>query len=239
MPKFEYPYKGHAETAQRDDKAKAALKIVPMLEGSKVRAWALMPAADAEIVFKAIRAALGPMNIELRKVHFAAFNSEETNCFDAEIWINGKKEGHCDNQGHGGPTSVSPHSLSDRLDVYGATLPRTVSDLEDNTDPTGFFTMQPDAEHIADDLFEAWLKIAEEKKQRAKLYKDMQARFVFTCTDRPGIFRTKKLNPARMNELRRKDRAALAQQWKAKEILNFLPAEEAWAIWNANVEVGF
>src|SRR4051812_38482510 len=107
-----FPNKYEAEKATRENKA---LVLVPIITG-KTLAWAALPKGEAEPILAKVRADIGPMNIELRKVQYAAFMSEETNAFEAEVWINGKKEGRAHNQGHGGPTSVDPWQLSDRLD---------------------------------------------------------------------------------------------------------------------------
>jgi hypothetical protein len=46
------------------------------------------------------------MKIELKNVKFSDFASEETNCFRADVYVNGKKAGYCNNDGHGGCTNV-------------------------------------------------------------------------------------------------------------------------------------
>ena len=51
------------------------------------------------------------MKIELKKISFYERMSEETNCFAADLYINGKKVGECKNDGQGGCT-----------DYYGSTL---------------------------------------------------------------------------------------------------------------------
>ena len=46
------------------------------------------------------------MKIELRKVKICKWMSEETTCYQAEIWIDGKKVGDASNEGHGGPDMI-------------------------------------------------------------------------------------------------------------------------------------
>tara|TARA_R110000737_G_scaffold350367_1_gene389102 strand:+ start:54 stop:524 length:471 start_codon:yes stop_codon:yes gene_type:complete len=43
------------------------------------------------------------MKIELKNVKYAAFASEETSCYSASLYVNGKKIGEVSNEGHGGP----------------------------------------------------------------------------------------------------------------------------------------
>lgn len=46
------------------------------------------------------------MKITLKKFQHAAFASQETYCFSADVLIDGKKAGCAENDGHGGCTSV-------------------------------------------------------------------------------------------------------------------------------------
>ena len=43
------------------------------------------------------------MKIELKNIKYAAFASEETSCYEAALYIDGKKIGVVSNEGHGGP----------------------------------------------------------------------------------------------------------------------------------------
>jgi hypothetical protein len=42
------------------------------------------------------------MKIELRKISFNERMSEETNCYAADLYVDGKKVGEVGNDGHGG-----------------------------------------------------------------------------------------------------------------------------------------
>ena len=109
------------------------------------------------------------MKIELKNVQYAAFASEETNCFDATIYVDGKRAGSARNDGHGGCTWVEPRELQQRLDEYGATLPRT--SLGES-----FGDMQQDAESLIDDLLETWL-------QRRDMKRAMSGRILYVGAD--------------------------------------------------------
>jgi hypothetical protein len=47
------------------------------------------------------------MKVELKSVKVCHWASEETNCFTATMWIDGKKAGRADNDGKGGSTNLS------------------------------------------------------------------------------------------------------------------------------------
>lgn len=46
------------------------------------------------------------MKVELKKFSYNSRMSEETDCFTADIWINGKKVGYAENTGKGGSNSI-------------------------------------------------------------------------------------------------------------------------------------
>lgn len=59
------------------------------------------------------------MKIELRNIRINARLSEETNCFSATLYVDGKKVGECLNRGHGGETEVHvPRALHDKLTAW-------------------------------------------------------------------------------------------------------------------------
>ena len=47
------------------------------------------------------------MKIELKNIKYSEWGSEETNCFQANIYLNGKLVGYCENDGKGGCTSYN------------------------------------------------------------------------------------------------------------------------------------
>ena len=58
------------------------------------------------------------MNYELRKVKFFDEMSEETPCFKAEIWENGKHVADVKNDGRGGCNDIYVVSKENRGDIY-------------------------------------------------------------------------------------------------------------------------
>ena len=53
------------------------------------------------------------MKIEIKRVKYYSELSEETNAFTADLWIDGKKVGHCKNDGQGGCTDYRPDKKED------------------------------------------------------------------------------------------------------------------------------
>ena len=96
------------------------------------------------------------MKIELKKIDYSERMSEETNCFAADLYIDGKKCGFVRNEGIGGPTSYDTHLLEHievikKAEEYCKTLP----------DVDGF---PMNLEHYIDNLFEEYLKAKEQKR---------------------------------------------------------------------------
>lgn len=63
------------------------------------------------------------MNIELRRFTTNARLSQETTAFAADVWVDDKKVGHAENDGHGGATIVHlDPSVRDKVEDHGRTL---------------------------------------------------------------------------------------------------------------------
>jgi hypothetical protein len=107
------------------------------------------------------------MKIELKKISFSERMSDETNCFIADLYINGKKVGSCNNEGRGGPTdyhgdSKESNVLIKEAEAYCKTLPNVRSEALD-------FEYPQSLESVIDELLEAHLKAKDEAK-RIKMY---------------------------------------------------------------------
>jgi len=107
------------------------------------------------------------MKIELKKISFNERMSEETNCFVADLYINGKKVGYAENRGTGGPTDYrgdtkEANDVIREAEAHFKSLPK-VWIKEYN------FEHQPTLESAIDDCFEAYLKEREAKK-KTKMY---------------------------------------------------------------------
>lgn len=157
------------------------------------------------------------MKIELRNIKYAAFASEETSCFEATIYVDGIKAGRASNQGHGGPTDIDPHQLSERLDAYGATLPQV--DLGEELGDRRMMTQ--DGEWIVDQLLGAWLTERDLKR--------VLGRKILYVND-GKVFETKSYPKSKLGQLLAepvKVRTAL----KSEQVLNLMPFAEALEIY--------
>jgi hypothetical protein len=107
------------------------------------------------------------MKIELKKISFSERMSEETNCFVADLYINGKNVGSCKNDGHGGCTDYYGSTLEDQkiireAEAYCKTLPKVkFTDME----------WEQSLEGVIDDLLTAHLKANAVKKFNKKMQK--------------------------------------------------------------------
>lgn len=105
------------------------------------------------------------MKLELKSVKFSEAFSEETNCFTADLFANGKKIAYVKNDGHGGCTFYNAYPLMAtklvEAEQYALSLPEI---------NCGEFSIKSNLEHVIDDLFEKWL----DKKEAKKLEKNFE-----------------------------------------------------------------
>ena len=108
------------------------------------------------------------MKLELKNVKFYESMSEETNCFQADLFINGKKIAYVKNSGQGGCTDYGVHDFSQQqvlrdAEAFCLKLPKEkISET---------FDFQPTLESKIDDLFEAWLKVKADKQFEKQMEK--------------------------------------------------------------------
>jgi len=105
------------------------------------------------------------MNIELKNVKFYERMSEETNCFVADLYINGVKMAYVKNDGHGGSTNVQPYKDYKSLKPF--------FDFCENQPSIKYndFTLEMTADLYVDNLFENWLKEKDSKKMKKQFEK--------------------------------------------------------------------
>lgn len=63
------------------------------------------------------------MKIELKNINVSKKHSQETLCFLANVWVNGKFAGVVSNTGHGGMCQFTPPSLTDIVGEYAQHMP--------------------------------------------------------------------------------------------------------------------
>jgi hypothetical protein len=161
------------------------------------------------------------MKIELKNVKHSEFASHETNCFEATIYVDGKKAGHTENSGQGGPTNISPNTLVLMLEEYAKTLPPLIYKSHAN-DTIEITEIKQDAELLIDELLMNWLCARDLKRA-------LTNKIVFT---REGqILQTVKLTPTAMEQYL--CHPTFHQRLKADEILNMIPFNKALEIYRS------
>ena len=91
------------------------------------------------------------MKIEIKNVKINSSFSEETICFKADVYVNGKKTAYAENDGHGGSTfyhAYAPElrSLLEQAETYAKTLPSKTETFGDGDS----ITIESDLEQIID-----------------------------------------------------------------------------------------
>jgi len=151
------------------------------------------------------------MNIELKNVKYSEFASHETHCFEATIYVDGKKAGTAENGGYGAITQIFPNTLHNTLQEYADSLPQS--------EYKGHFFGQT-ADGLIDDLLTAWLYARDLKKA-------MQKRILFVRGRE--MLETVGMNAASLQKwLTRPD---LQQKLNADKVLNLLPFGEAVSVY--------
>ena len=155
------------------------------------------------------------MKIELTKIKYAAFASEETSCFEAVVIIDGKPAGRVSNDGHGGADRYEPWSLQETINAYAKTLPPLPSPFSDDSTP-----LDMNADLLIGELLDAHLAIKDLKRA-------LKAKVLFEKED-GRLYETKRLPKGT-------DIAALAKTYATKQgvkaVLNLLPEQEALAVY--------
>lgn len=106
------------------------------------------------------------MKIELKNIKYAAFASEETNCFEASVYVDGKKAGTVSNEGRGGADKIEPYELQKRITEYAATLPHI--DISNIYKDGQKHTMPQCSETLIGDLMEEWIERRDLKRLCSK-----------------------------------------------------------------------
>lgn len=106
--------------------------------------------------------------IELKSIKHYPSMSEETDCYQANVYFNKTLIGYCKNDGRGGNTLVRPDSEK-VLDLFREAQ-EWCKTLPPHTMECGF-EIKMNMENYVDSLFTEWLKMKEMKKVE-KLYKD-------------------------------------------------------------------
>jgi hypothetical protein len=158
----------------------------------------------------------GGAKIELKNLKYSEFASQETYCFEASVYIDGKKAGIVSNQGCGGSHSYHPNTLYQILKAEADKL------------PTHEWRFNEEVLHIAPDADTVISELVTQALQAKDLKSGMRRRILFVG-DNGEIFETKSVEAAVLAaQLKRAD---IYERLKTKTILNLLPFPEALSIY--------
>ena len=152
------------------------------------------------------------MKLELKNIKHTSWASEETHCYQASLYVDGKPVAIVSNDGHGGEDRYYDHpkfkggksAWCDKMQEvheYFKSLPNTPSEWF----PEG---MEQCLEFWCCDQVNDWLSARELKKK-------LKAGFLFQFADKVGVF-AHKTRPSRAHKA---------------IILNDMPFDEALSIW--------
>jgi hypothetical protein len=124
------------------------------------------------------------MHVELKKVKFHEDMSDETNCFSAEVWTDGKYLAHVRNDGQGGCHMYDVNHSTDhaRWEAFSAWC---------KAQPLEFNFEYED--QIVNKLFDEWLKADCDRREQAQIKRWCRTQTVFRLKgDEEGHWHTVK-----------------------------------------------
>ena len=150
------------------------------------------------------------MKLELKNIKHTAWASEETHCYQASLYVNGKPVAIVSNDGHGGPDrdyahpKIEPHTyrfVMTEVHAYFKSLPNIPSEWNEDG-------MEQTLEFWCADQVNDWLSARELKGK-------LKSGFLFQFADKVGVF-SHKTRPSHAHKA---------------IILNDMPFADALAIW--------
>jgi hypothetical protein len=161
------------------------------------------------------------MKIELKALKYSDFASQETHCFQANIYIDGKMRGWADNDGRGGMTNIQPHELWSEIKQHTDKIPPTIYKYGDQE-----MTLEESPDSYIDGL--VTLALHEKDLKRA-----MKTRILFVQENQ--VFETGKLTAAQL-AASLANAEALKARLKTEKVLNLLPIAEALELYAAGMK---
>ena len=158
--------------------------------------------------------------LEVKNISHYARGSEETPCYNATVYINGKRAIEVSNEGHGGCDRQDTYpNIEERCLVqqanewcikkYGKKTHKYMSNGEEKS-----FEIEMDLEHVCQDALYDWL-------DKKTLKKDLNAKFL--CQEDKELFAYKKPRGYDEDEFK----SVLRNRHPKATCLNFIPFEDA------------
>ena len=155
------------------------------------------------------------MKIELKALKYSDFASQETHCFHANVYIDGKKAGWAENNGHGGMTNIQPRGLYERIKLHTDKIPPRIVDFSGSK-----LTLEASPDGFIDELVTAALH--EKDLKRA-----MKKKILFTRKNQ--VFETQNFDAAKLSAA--VNHPQVREKLDADEILNLLPIADALTLY--------
>lgn len=159
------------------------------------------------------------MKIELKNIKHMASLSEETLCYNASLYVDGKKIGQVSNHGHGGPDMF--HGDQQAFDRAGTWLKEKTETVD-----VGEMSIPNDMEIHCGNLVNNWL-------MEKDLKKTLRNRVLYVEKDSKDIYQIKWKGVRKIEE---RHIAAAASKHPNATILNSLPLNKAMEIWLSNAQ---
>ena len=167
------------------------------------------------------------MKLELKNIEHTAWASEETHCYQASLYVNGKPVAIVSNDGHGGCDRDYAHPKFEgdyraqmaAVHEYFASLPKTDACDIFPDGVAGVIWVEQRLEFWCADQVNAWLSARELKKK-------LKSHVLFQLKYKDGVFQTK-FHPTVTNG----EWVINKQAGQTRRILNDLPFADALAIW--------
>jgi hypothetical protein len=173
--------------------------------------WARITHAE----FVSIKPKENTMQIQLKALKYSDFASQETHCFQANIYIDGKMRGTADNDGRGGMTSIHPHQLYSEIKLHTDKIPPRIVDFDGTK-----LTLEASPDSLIDEL--VTLALHEKDLKQA-----MRKKILFTRKNQ--VFETQNFDAAKLKAA--VNHPEVKQKLDADEILNLLPMADALTLY--------
>jgi len=159
------------------------------------------------------------MKIELRNIKYSEFASEETACYQATIYIDGKKVGEVKNSGQGGCDNIYPYEVESMINRYAKTLPvRKLGFIDPKTGEE--FECDQSAETIFGELLDDFLL-------KKDLTKALKSKILFLRDSK--VFETKKMTADLIKKML--GEPSILARLNAEIVLNLLPIDKALTLY--------
>lgn len=160
----------------------------------------------------------GAARVKLKNFKHSEFASQETHCFEADVWLDGRKIGHVSNEGSGGPNYYDPPSIEKILTEIANPLPPFTYEWGGE-----IREIKQDADVMIGDL-------VNDKLYERDLKRALSKKILFVDPD--GILKeTKSMDAVRLAGALKLPN--LMQKLPAEKVLNLLPFDEALTIYRS------